>query len=382
MPEPLTTQQGDVSESRIDLSLGHPSPSLLPLEILREAAAHRLGQADPSILQYGYEQGDGRFRRALAGFLGRQYGTPVDPDHLFVTNGVSQALDLLCTLYARPGDLVWCEEPSYFLALRIFADHHLRVASLPTDEDGLVVEAVEERLAAGERPVFLYTVPTHQNPSGATLPLARRRRLAELGGKHGFRILADEVYHLLSYGRQPPPSFGTLAAGGAVLSLGSFSKILAPGLRLGWIQAAPERLQPLARCGQLDSGGGLNPFTSALVRSAIELGRQEEHLERLKTVYRKRIQALGDALRRELAGLARFREPDGGFFFWVGLPERLDAERLLPAARERGVSFNPGARFSSRGGLRNFLRLSFARYEESELAEGVRRLAGALGDRT
>ena len=183
----MQTTQVAISGDLIDLSIGHPSFSLLPLEIMQTAVENCLNQGDPALLQYGFEQGCGYFRKSLALFLKEKYGMTVDPDHLFVSNGVSQALDLICTLYSRPGDLIFVEEPTYFLALRIFADHHLRVVSLPIDEQGLVVEALEERLAK-QRPVFLYTIPTHQNPTGVTLPENRRRRLVELSKEFGFLI--------------------------------------------------------------------------------------------------------------------------------------------------------------------------------------------------
>jgi len=266
--------QSPIPPHIIDLGVGNPAPDLLPLDLLRQVAAQALAQGDSAPLQYGYEAGDVRFRAPLAAFLGEQYGQPVDPGQLFVSNGVSQALDLICTLHAQPGDVVFVEEPTYFLALRIFADHRLRVVGLLTDEHGLVIEALEEALAQ-QRPALLYSVPTHQNPSGATLSLNRRRRLVELSREHNFTVLADEVYHCLSYEEPPPPPLASFANSGTVLSLGSFSKILAPGLRLGWVQGRADRLQTLAQCGLLDSGGGLNPFTAAIVRSALELGLQQ-----------------------------------------------------------------------------------------------------------
>ena len=370
--------QSSISPAIIDLGVGNPAQELLPLGLLRPAAEHALAQGDAAPLQYGYEAGDIRFREALAAFLATQYRRPVDPGQLFVSNGVSQALDLLCTLHARPGDVVFVEEPTYFLALRIFADHRLRVVGLPTDEHGLVIEALEEALQR-HRPALLYTIPTHQNPSGATLSPPRRRRLVELSQQHGFTVLADEVYHCLSYGdAAPPPPLASFVDSGAVLSLGSFSKILAPGLRLGWIQGRGDRLQTLAQCGLLDSGGGLNPFTAAIVRSALELGLQEQHLERLRQVYAGRLAALDAALQRDLAGQLSYRRPGGGFFIWARLAEGMDAESLQGPARAHGVDVRPGVRFSGQGGLRDFVRLCFACYDEAQLVEGVSRLAAAI----
>jgi DNA-binding transcriptional MocR family regulator len=302
----------------------------------------------------------------------------VDSGQLFVSNGVSQALDLICTLHTQPGNVVFVEEPTYFLALRIFADHWLRVVGLPTDEHGLVIEALEEELRR-QRPALLYTIPTHQNPSGATLPLERRLRLLELSQQHGFTVLADEVYHCLIFGSDgAPPPMSSFVDSGTVLSLGSFSKILAPGLRLGWVQGCADRLQTLAQCGLLDSGGGLNPFTAAIVRSALDLGLQVQHLNRLRQVYAGRLAALDAALQAELAGRLAYRLPAGGFFIWARLAGGLDAEALLRAARAAGVGFRPGVRFSSRGGLRDYVRLCFAYYDEAQLTEGVNRLGQAI----
>jgi len=377
----LPTTQSETPAGVIDFGLGHPAAGLLPRTILQQAAAQRLAQPDAALLQYGLEQGDGYFRLALGEFLTRHYGLPVGYDDLFVTSGASLALDLICTLYTQAGDTVFVEEPTYFLALRIFADHHLRVVSIACDEGGLRIDALEEALVQ-TRPALIYTIPTHQNPSGATLSAERRQRLVELAQTHGFLVVADEVYHLLSYGATPPPPLAAWAASGQVLSLGSFSKILAPGLRLGWVQAAPVHLARLVQSGLLDSGGGLNPFTSALVRLVLEQGWQDQYLAQLKATYRTRIAVLGEALRREVGSAADFAEPQGGYFFWLRLADHLDAAALLAQAAPYGVSFRPGVRFSGRDGLRNYLRLSFAFYAEDDLLEGARRLGRLIAQKS
>jgi DNA-binding transcriptional MocR family regulator len=283
-------------------------------------------------------------------------------------------LDLLCTLFARSGDTVFVEEPSFFLALRIFTDHHLNIVSLPMDADGLIPEAVEEELSR-HRPVFLYTVPTFHNPSSITLTAERRRRLVELSRKHDFLIVADEVYHLLNYVGTPPPlPMASFVESNTILSLGSFSKIMAPGLRLGWIQSGPRLTKRIARCGLLDSGGGLNPFTSALMRSAIEMGLQQTQLQTLKTAYRKRKIALHHALREYLPDAVEFIEPEGGFFVWLLFPEDVDTKGMLAEARRQNVGYLPGVKFSSLGRLKNCARLCFAYFDIPELEEGARRL--------
>ena len=371
------TTQSHADPDVIDFGAGHPGDALLPRALMQTAAAHRLSQPDASLLQYGLEQGDGYFRHALAGFLSRRYAAPVEMDHLFVSSGASQALDLICTLYTQPGDVVFVEEPTYFLALRIFADHRLTVIPVATDAQGLDIDALEAALAR-QRPALLYVIPTHQNPSGATLPLERRRRLVELSVRHNFLLVADEVYHLLSYAAAPPPPLASFAESGTVLGLGSFSKILAPGLRLGWVQAAPQHMARLFTSGLLDSGGGLNPFTSALVRIVLEEGWEDVYLDGLHATYRQRIAALDAALQAEIGDTVRYATPTGGYFFWLQLPEACDGEALLQRAAAHKVSFRPGVRFSGCGGLRNYIRLSFAFYEEAQLCEGVRRLRAAI----
>ncbi len=376
MPATQTTQR-EVAPGIIDLAVGHPGLELLPLDLLRDAAAHRLAQGDRSLLQYGYEQGDFRFRAELAGFLGRHYASEVSPDALFVSGGVSQALDLVCGLFTRPGDLVLVEEPTYFLALRIFEDHRLQVQGIATDGDGLIPAALRDELRA-RRPVMLYTVPTHQNPTGTSLSESRRREVVALCREHGVLLVADEVYHLLTFDGAPPRPLASEAAAGGVLSLGSFSKILAPGLRLGWVQGAPDLLKRLSTCGFLDSGGGLGPFTSAVVRGLLEVGTQEAHLQRLRGVYRARSRAMAASLEKSFGARAHFAPPAGGFFFWMSLEGVDDTSALLERSRARGVTFAPGKRSSTCGGQGDRLRLSFSYYDEERIAQGIARLASAL----
>jgi 2-aminoadipate transaminase len=356
----------------IDLGQGDPPFSLLPLELLRQSAERCFAENDPSFLQYGAEQGDGRLRLALADFLSQGYGFPVAIETLFISNGISGALDLLCTLFARAGETVFVEEPSYFLALRIFADHNLQVVSIATDEQGLLIEDLRDKLGSFQ-PRFLYLIPTFQNPTGSTLSDERRRQVVELSRERGFLVLADEVYHFLSYSGKPPRPFAAHTAAESVISLGSFSKILAPGLRLGWIQAHPAIISRLAGCGLLDSGGGLNPFASAMVRGVLETGGLEQNIARLTEIYRSSANVMAEALSHHLPG-ATYSLPEGGYFFWVKLPGGIDSLELRGRARGARVDFRPGALFSSRGGLHDFLRLCFIYYGPDEIEEGLRRL--------
>lgn len=361
----------------INFGKGQPDGSLLPLSLVDEASRHYFRTAKPVELNYGDNAGDEGFRRELALFLSQEYGEPVTPDTLFQSAGASQALDLSCTHLCKPGDTVFVEEPTYFLALGIFAQHRLRVRGIPMDEGGLDVDALESALRE-ERPAFVYTIPTYHNPTGRTLPEERRRRLVELSQQHGFMIVADEVYHLLSYLGTPPCTMASRLHSETVISIGSFSKILAPGLRLGWIQAAPSVVRTYEESGVVVSGGALNHFASGIVRSALTLGLQASHLKRVKSTLASRADVMEAALHRHVGSSATWTRPAGGYFFWLTLPDGADCSRLRAKANSAGVGFQPGRVFGESGALRRSLRLSFAHYTAEAIEVGISRLGRAL----
>ncbi len=373
-----------IPDGVIDLSWGHPSPRLHALDALQEAATHAWTTHQVATLQYGAEHGFGQLLHSLAGFLSQQdaYAMQVDPATLFLTSGASQAIDLICTLFAREGDVIYVEEPTYYLVSRIFTDHHLQVIGVPTDADGLRVDALDAMLtdASIPNPTLLYTIPTFQNPSGSVLPTERRQALVELAQRHQFLILSDDVYQLLHYGPPPPPpivAFDT-SPQGCVISLGSFSKILGPGLRLGWVQANPALIHRFIAAGLTASGGGLNHFTSTLVHTVLKRDLLAPNIASLKTVYTERINALATALQNRLPNEIDFAIPGGGYFFWLTCTSSINTETLLPLAQQLGVSYRPGSGFSPSGLFPNALRLSFALYEVHELEQAVDRLAQAL----
>ena len=372
-----------IPEGVIDLGWGHPSPRLHPVDTLRRAAEIALANGAPVPLQYGATQGYGPLLHSLAEFLSAQesYTAPVSPGELFLTAGASQAIDHATTLFTRTGDTVFVEEPTYYLIQSIFEDHGLNVVGVPTDNDGLRMDALEAMVESPDtpHPSMLYIIPTYQNPSGSVLPSDRRRKLVELARQYGFLIIADEVYNLLHYGEPPPPpiaSFDT-SEEGWVLSLGSFSKILAPGLRSGWIQARPPLIQRFANAGLTISGGGLNHFTSTLVHAVLEHGMLEDNIARLRRTYAERVVAMTAALQERLGESVEFTAPGGGYFFWLTFTDGTNTDTLLPAAQEHGVNYRPGTAFSASGAFTNAIRLAFALYEPDMLVEGIRRLAAA-----
>ena len=367
----------------VEYGWGHPDLDLLPAADLAHAAEIALQRRGRQALSYGAEQGPGRLIEALQGWLVHQEGATPPVQQLFTTGGVSQALDLMCTLFTRPGDIVLVESPAYHLALRIFRDRGLELVPVAADEDGLRTDVLAEMLETlrlrGQHPRFLYTVPTFGNPTGMTMPLERRHALVALAQQAELLVLEDDVYHALWFDAPPPPSLYTLASAGSIVRLGSFSKVLAPGLRLGWLSASPDVVQRCVRSGLLDSGGGVSHFAAHVVAEFIELGLLDEHVERLRGAYGRRRDCLLDALTRFLPPACSWRAPGGGFFVWLRLPEGYDSSELLPHAEAAGVSYVPGNRFYAGGGGERYARLAFSLVSLHELEEGARRLASALG---
>ncbi|MGH8130857.1 MAG: PLP-dependent aminotransferase family protein [Steroidobacteraceae bacterium] len=370
------TFDGAPEQGTINFSVGQPSADLLPLALLHGACGRFFAGAQPLELNYGERQGDARFRAALAAFLVDAGDASASPQSLMLTAGISQALDFACSRFTRPGDTVFVEEPSYPYSFQIFRDHGLNVVGIPLDGNGMDLERCERELAR-HRPKLLYTIPSYHNPTGQTLGRERRERLVELSRKHDFIIAADEVYQLLHHGTPPPASFGTLGKHGNVLSLGSFSKILAPGLRLGWIQTTMELMQTLLSSGALVSGGNFNHFTSHVVRQLIESGELAAFVARLRASYAARAEAMDTALGKHFSGIASWRRPEGGYFFWLELPGQADVAAFEAAAREAGTGFLPGVACSTAAGLKHCLRLSFAHYSVPDIHDGIARLRRA-----
>lgn len=354
----------------VDLGVGQPQDAILPADLIGRAMGAAGATPDSLGLPYGLERGAGSARAALADFLTDQYGIPVAAEQLFISNGNSQAIDLCCAVLTKPGDVVFVEEPTYFLALRIFADHGLRVVGIAVDDDGLSTTDLEAQLAK-HSPRLVYVIPTGQNPTGSSMPTERRRRLVELARQHDFLVLADDAYQLLHYADSVPEPLAAHVDSGVVVSLGTFSKILAPGLRLGWIQSSEALLDALAARGQLLSGGGLNPFTSALITSVLQDGGMVTYLEELRRTLHRRLTAMDEALQMHLPSGVTYRRPDAGYFFWLRVPEPFDSVAFLPVARAAGVGFQPGLVFSTTEQHANCLRISFAYYDEPTLTAAV-----------
>ena len=370
----------------IDLAWGHPDPDLLPVEDLRQAAGRVFDRYGPDALNYGYAAGPGPLISCLCDRLREVDARPPAPDSVVISAGNSHALDQVATLMTNPGDVVLAEAPTYHLAVRILRDHPLELVPVPADASGLKVDALEaivNQLRRRNRTVrLLYTVPTFNNPTGASLAPDRRQQLVRLAEAAELLIVEDDVYRELSYDGPAPPSLWSLARPGTVLRLGSFAKSLAPGLRVGFVTADPAQANRLRDSGVLDSGGGISHFSSLVVAEFMASGDYARNVERLRDAYRRRRDALLAALTEHLGDRASWQGPSGGYFIWLTLPPGQDAATYLPAAEREGTSYMRGATFYLGSGQGSgSLRLAFSRYPPDLLVEAARRLARALGGR-
>jgi len=344
----------------ISFARGVPAPELLPVEELADCAKTAIERGGAAALLYGHTLG----YQPLREWIGERHG--VDPARVVVTNGSLQAFHFV--LSAFPGRVI-VERPTYDRPRKILSAFD----EVPLDDDGLDVDQLERLLESGERPAFLYTIPTFQNPAGVTLSEERRRRLAELASTRSLRILEDDPYGLVRFEGEAPPTLFDLEGGTTVAYSSSFSKTIAPGLRVGYFvlpQVLEQDLEALA------TSTYITPVLlgQATVFEFLRRGNFEPNLERVATLLRARRDAMLEALERELPD-ARWSRPQGGYFIWLELPGGGDAAKLLERAASAGVTFVPGADF---GGAPNTARLAFSFVSPDEIREGVRRLAALV----
>lgn len=361
----------------ISFAGGLPAPELFDAEGLRDAYARVLTEAPRQALQYSTTDGDPALRAAVAGRLATR-GLPTGPDELLITGGSQQALTLVAQTLLEPGDVVLVEDPGYLAALQCFSFTGARVLPVPGDAEGLDPSRLEE-LVLRERPKLLYLVPTFQNPTGRTLSRPRRAAIAAVAERHGLWIVEDDPYGELRYDGEPVPWIAALpAAADRTVLLGSFSKIMAPGLRLGWLRA-PAALR--RGCAIAKQAADLHTSTIDQAAAARYLADHDldAHLGRVRAAYRERRDALLAGLPDALPEGSNWTRPDGGMFLWVTLPAGHDTTRLLPAALESDVAYVPGAPFHAGEPDPATMRLAFTTHTPGEITEGVRRLAKIFG---
>ncbi|MBV9323879.1 MAG: PLP-dependent aminotransferase family protein [Chloroflexi bacterium] len=371
------TAQPDI----ISLAGGLPAPELFPVDEYRRAFEWVLESDGAVALQYGPSEGYRPLRTYLARRLSG-FGIQCTADDILITNGSQQALDLIGKILLDPGDAVMLEKPTYLGALQAFNQYQASYALVPMDDDGMQVDQAErllaESAATGRRIKFIYAIPNFQNPTGRSLSLARRRQLVDLAAHYGVPIVEDDPYGELRYEGEHLPSLKSLDPSGCVIYLGTFSKILAPGLRLGWAVASPAAMEVLLHGKQpadLHTGMIQQMATCEVTRQD---GFVEGRVERIKAFYKERRDAMLQALDEHFPMEAHFTRPAGGMFVWAELPTDVDTRELLVEAVQQKVAFVPGQGFHLDNSGANTMRLNFSNVPPDQIREGVRRLGTAI----
>src|SRR3954468_21252596 len=366
------TERPDV----ISLAGGLPDTSTFPAESFASIMSKVAVDSCAAALQYGPTEGLARVKEVIA-FVMEAEGTLVDPDDVLVTTGGQQVIDLVCKTLLDPGDVVIAEAPTYPGAVPAFASYQADVVQVAMDGDGMVVDELEatlERLdREGRRPKFIYTIPNFQNPAGVTMSLPRRRRLVEVARERELLVLEDTPYGLLRYEGEPLPTLRSLDGGEFVIYLGTFSKILSPGIRLGWTVAPLPGLEKM-NLGKQASDLCSSSLSQLFVATYFAEGHWQDYIATLRDLYRRRRDTMLDALAEHLPPEAAWTHPAGGLFIWATLPDYIDTTDLLARALSRNVAFVPGraAYLDGRGG--SSMRLNFSGVDDDAIREGVRRI--------
>ncbi len=364
---------------------GFPDPAMFDVEGIKEASNKALTEEPGGALQYGATEGYGPLREQLSAFMATKGAKDVAPDQLIVTTGSQQALDLLGKTMISPGDKVIVEGPTFLATIQCFRLYGAELISAPIDAHGVKTDELE-KLIAQHKPKFVYLIPTFGNPSGALLSLERRKQVLEMAVKHNTLIVEDDPYGDLYFGEAPPPSLLALSptvpgSRELLAHCGSLSKVLSPGLRVGWMIAPAELLAKATMCKQF-SDAHTSTFAQATAAQYLKAGRMPGTLKSVRKVYGERALAMGAALKRELGDAIAFTQPQGGLFFWASLTgangKSKDAGDFAKKAIEQLVAFVPGAPFYAANPDLATLRLSFATADVAKIEEGVARLGKAL----
>ena len=369
----------------ISFAGGFPDSAMFDVEGIQHASQHVLAHEPGPALQYGATEGYPALREQLSQFMASKGVAGLSPEGLIVTTGSQQALDLIGKTMLDPQDTVIVEAPTFLATIQCFRLYGPRVIGAPIDAHGVDVDALEA-LVVKHKPKLIYLVPTFGNPSGAMLSLERRLRILELAVRHQVLVVEDDPYGDLYFGEPPPPSLLALSerVPGSrewLAHCGSLSKVLSPGLRVGWLIAPPELLSRATMCKQF-SDAHTSTFAQATAAQYLKSGRMPATLDKVRQVYARRAQAMGAALQRELGAAVRFTQPQGGLFFWAyltgagGAPS--DGQVLAKLAIDKGVAFVPGAPFYADQPDTSSLRLSFATADEAKIDEGMGRLGQAV----
>ena len=360
------TAQPDI----ISFAGGMPAPELFPVEQMMEASRAVLEENGRAALQYSSTEGHPRLRQQIAERMLAKNNIHTDADHILVTSGSQQGLDFSARVFLNPGDVVLLESPSYLGAVNAFKACEPRFIEVPTDNGGMIMEELEKILATTERVKMIYVIPDFQNPSGRTWPLERRQQFMEIINKYEIPVVEDNPYGELRFEGEYLPALKSMDTKGLVVFLGTFSKILAPGYRLGWVCADGEILQ---KYNFLAQAASLQASTEAqlVVSKFIDMFDLDEHVATIKECYRKRRDVMIQTMEREFPPEAKFTHPNGGLFTWVELPDYINTNEMAKQCLARNVAYVPGDGFFPDAGHNNCIRLNYSCMPEEKIEQGM-----------
>lgn len=361
----------------ISFAGGNPASSALEPDVVSDILRDALAADGVNILQYGATEGYAPLRESIAEFV-KGCGVSATPDDILPVTGSQQGMDLLCKALINPGDAILAEDPTFLGVLQTMRMYRANIQPIATDEFGAIPESVEAQIKAF-KPKLMYVIPTFQNPSGKTLTLERRRRLAELANRYGVVLAEDDPYRDLRYAGQPLPAIKSFDTEGWVVYLGSFSKLISPGIRVGYAIANPTLMRKLV-IGKQSVDVHTSTLSQAVVDGYLRRGLMQPHIEKICLSYKQQLDLMLDLFKLFPAGVSH-TNPEGGLFVWAELPEGMDALAMLPEVTRKGVAYVPGTHFYINGGHLNTLRLNFSNAPLDKIQRGMELLAEAFAER-
>lgn len=361
----IATQPGIIS-----FAGGMPAPELFPVDQMIEASTAVLKENGRAALQYSSTEGFPRLREQIAERMAAKNNIHTDKDHILVTSGSQMGLDYSARVFLNPGDVVLLESPSYLGAVNAFKACEPKFIEVPTDNGGMIMEELDKILDTTENVKMIYVIPDFQNPTGRTWDLDRRHKFMEIINRHEIPVIEDNPYGELRFEGEYMPALKSLDTKGLVVYLGTFSKILAPGYRLGWVCASDEIL---AKYNFMEQAGSLQASTIGQMETAkwIDMFDLDAHVAKIRDVYGKRRTVMMETLAKNLPEGCTYTHPNGGLFAWVVLPEYMNAKELAPKCLARNVAYVPGGSFFPNGGHENTLRLNYSCMPEDKIVEGI-----------
>ena len=362
----------------ISFAGGLPAPELFPTEDLKKVDEAVLTKEGRAALQYGTTEGYTPLREQIAGRMKKSFMVDCTPENIVITSGSQQGLSLLAQIFLNPGDVVLVESPTYLGAINAFKLCGPEFVEVPTDDKGIIPEELEKILAKyGDRVRMMYVIPEFQNPTGITWPMERRKAFMDIINRYDFPVLEDDPYGELRFDGDKVPSLKSMDTKGNIIFLGSFSKILMPGLRIAWMVADPtiiDKVVKLKQAVDLQSSS----FGQRQTSFFIDMYDLDAHVAKIKELYKKRRNLMCDSMKEYFPEGITFTYPEGGLFTWVTLPEGMDAKELMPKVLAKNVAYVPGGPFYPHGGNANHFRLNYSNMPEERIVEGIKRLAEVL----